>query len=158
MSAYNQLRIGEVARRVGVSVDTVRYYERLGLLGALARTESGYRLYGPDDLGRLLFIRRAKRLGLSLNEVRGLLWVATQGECRPLRRQVGELLRQKIEECERQLAEVAAFKKSLEERYRLALERQGEPACGCAAFPATCTCLPVRVEELSSPATETASA
>ncbi|MER3398157.1 MAG: hypothetical protein C4316_06395 [Chloroflexota bacterium] len=55
------LRIGEVAARAGVSADTVRYYERLGLLRPPARSESGYRLYSEVELRRLQFIRRAKR-------------------------------------------------------------------------------------------------
>ncbi len=142
------LRIGELAVRAGTSTDTVRYYERLGLLGVPRRTASGYRLYGTADLGRLQFIRRAKRLGLSLEEIRGLLGIAQAGGCQPLRYQVAELLAHKIEACEAQLRELTAFKASLEERYRLALERLDEPACGCATFPATCGCLPVQLVEL----------
>ncbi|MBI3961245.1 MAG: MerR family transcriptional regulator [Deinococcus sp.] len=142
------LRIGALAARAGTSADTVRYYERLGLLGVSRRTESGYRLYDTADLRRLQFIRRAKLLGLSLDEIRGLLGLAEEGECRPLRRQVAELLRHKIAECETKLAELMAFKMSLEERYRQALEHQDEPACGCATFPASCSCLPARLEEL----------
>ena len=145
------LRIGELAARTGTTTDTVRYYERLGLLGAPNRTASGYRLYTGADLGRLRFIRRAKRLGLLTEEIRGLLGIAQEGACRPLRRHVAELLASKIEACEAQLAELAAFKESLEERYRLALERMDEPACGCSAFPATCGCLPVPLGELPGP-------
>lgn len=145
------LRIGELASRAGTSADTMRYYERLGLLGAPARAESGYRLYSEIYLGRLHFIRRAKRLGLSLDEIRGLLGLADEGECRPLRRHVAELLRRKIEECESKLVELLAFKAGLEERYRLALEHQDQPACGCASFPATCGCLPIQIMEVSPP-------
>ncbi len=141
------LRIGEVAARVGASTDTLRYYERLGLLGAPHRTASGYCLYGEQELGRLRFIRRAKLLGFSLDEIRGLLGLAEEGDCRPLRGQVAELLRRKIDECEATLAEVTAFKDTLEAYYRLALERRGEPACRCATFPATCACLPSQVQE-----------
>ena len=143
------LRIGEFAARSGTPVDTVRYYERLGLIGSPARTASGYRAYSDGDLGRLQFIRRAKKLGFSLTEIRGLLGLAADGDCKPLRRQVGESLRTKIDECDAKLLEIQAFKASLEERYRLALERQEEPACGCAAFPASCGCLPIAVEELT---------
>src|SRR5919202_2109702 len=96
--AAGLLRIGEVAARSGTRVDTVRYYERLGLLGIPARTSAGYRAYGAVDLGRLPFIPRAKRLGFSLVEIRGLLGLAEDGECKPLRRQIAELLRTKIEE------------------------------------------------------------
>jgi len=149
-----RLRIGELAARANTSADTVRYYEQLGLLAAPARTESGYRLYSDVDLGRLQFIRRAKRLGLSLEEIRGLLGLAAEGECRPLRRQVAELLRRKIEESELKLAELTAFKANLEERYHLALQRRDEPACGCASFPASCACLPVQIVEVTSQSSE----
>ncbi len=151
------LRIGELATRVGTSADTVRYYEKLGLLGAAVRSEGGYRLYTEAELGRLQFIRRAKLLGLSLDEIKALLGLAEEGECRPLRKQVAELLRRKIDDCEAKLRELAAFKAGLEERYQLALEGQDEPACSCATFPATCSCLPVQIEEVSPPATETIS-
>ncbi|MBI3977987.1 MAG: MerR family transcriptional regulator [Chloroflexi bacterium] len=141
------LRIGELASAVGMTPDTVRYYERLGLLGVPRRTESGYRLYTDADRRRLQFIRRAKLLSLSLDEIRSLLALAAEGECRPLRRQVADLLGQKIDECEAKLVELAAFKMTLEDYYRRALESQGESACECAAFLANCACLPVRGEE-----------
>lgn len=143
------LHIGEMAKSAAVGVDTVRYYERLGLLSPPHRTEGGFRLYSEADLGRLLFIRRAKLLGLSLDEIRGLLGIAEEGECRPLRRRVAELLTQKLDECEVRLGELAAFRESLEERRRLVLEHQDEPACTCAEFPASCSCLPVQAEELA---------
>lgn len=142
------LRIGELARRTGTSRDTLRYYGRIRLLPASSRTESGYRLYTGVDLRRLQFIQRAKLLGLSLEEIKELLALAQEGECQPLRGQVAELLRRKIEECETQLAEIAAFKASLEERYQQVVTPQAEPACGCANFPASCACLPVQVEEV----------
>jgi DNA-binding transcriptional MerR regulator len=150
-------RIGELALRAGTSTDTVRYYERFGLLGAAARSEGGYRLYGEPELRRLQFIRRAKLLGLSLEEIRGLLGLAEEGECRPLRRQVAELLRAKIDECEVKLTELRAFKVGLEERYQVALASQEQPACSCAAFPASCACLPVQIEEVGPLPTATAS-
>jgi MerR family mercuric resistance operon transcriptional regulator len=145
------LRIGELAAGGGTSADTVRYYERVGLLGTPARTASGYRAYTQADLGRLQFIRRAKRRGLALDEIRGLLGLAEEGECHPLRRHVAELLRRKMDECDAQQAELQAFRASVEERYHLALQRQDEPACGCAAFPASCDCLPVPITELAAP-------
>ena len=144
------LRIGELAARVGTSADTVRYYERRGLLDAPGRSAGGYRVYGERDLRRLQFIRRAKLLGLNLDEIRALLDLAEEGRCRPLRSHVAELLRRKIGECDARLAELTAFRSSLEERYRRALQRQGDPACGCAAFPADCACLPVHFEEVTA--------
>jgi MerR family transcriptional regulator, copper efflux regulator len=67
------LTIGQMARRAGVGIDTVRYYERQGLLMAPPRRRSGYRDYPADSLDRLRFIRRAKALGFSLREIRELL-------------------------------------------------------------------------------------
>ncbi|HYU19668.1 MAG TPA: MerR family transcriptional regulator [Chloroflexota bacterium] len=142
-------RIGELAARAGTTADTVRYYEQLGLLEAATRSEGGYRLYGQVELGRLQFIRRAKQLGLTLDEIRGLLGLAEEGACRPLRKQVAELLRRKIEDSEAKLAELTAFKASLEERYQLALQSEDQPACGCSAFPADCACLPIPLEEVT---------
>lgn len=67
------LTIGQVARSAGVGVETVRFYERQGLLAEPARKESGYRQYAEDVVARLRFIRRAKELGFSLKEIKELL-------------------------------------------------------------------------------------
>lgn len=67
------LRIGALAKRAGVRVDTIRYYERSGLLTPRNRLESGYRLYGEAEVMQLRFIRRAQALGFSLKEIRELL-------------------------------------------------------------------------------------
>src|SRR5947209_4537677 len=67
------LTIGELARRAGVGVETVRFYERQGLLAEPARRASGYRQYGEDIVARLRFIRRAKELGFTLKEIAELL-------------------------------------------------------------------------------------
>jgi MerR family mercuric resistance operon transcriptional regulator len=67
------LTIGQVARHIGIGVETVRFYERKGLLDAPPRRESGYRQYAPDVIRRLQFIKRAKELGFSLKEINELL-------------------------------------------------------------------------------------
>lgn len=67
------LTIGAVAKRAGVAIDTIRYYEREGLLPEPLRRASGYRSYGEDTLTQLRFIRRAKDLGFTLEEIRELL-------------------------------------------------------------------------------------
>ena len=67
------LTIGRVAHSAGLAIDTVRYYEREGLLEKPARTASGYRHYRPDVVARLRFIRQAKELGFSLREIKELL-------------------------------------------------------------------------------------
>ncbi len=67
------LSIGQVARRAGVGVETVRFYERQGLLEKLPRKESGYRQYPPEAVSRLHFIKKAKEVGFSLKEIKELL-------------------------------------------------------------------------------------
>lgn len=67
------LNIGELARAADVGVDTIRFYEREGLIAAPPRRESGYRQYPPDTVRRVRFIRRAKDLGFTLKEIGELL-------------------------------------------------------------------------------------
>lgn len=74
------MKIGELARRAGVPIDTVRYYERQGLLPEPERRPSGYRSYRPDDVLRLHFIRRAKSLGFTLKEIAELLELSGRRE------------------------------------------------------------------------------
>ncbi len=74
-----QLTIGWLAKRADVGIDTIRFYERRGLLPAPARTAAGYRLYAPDTADRLQFIRRAKALGFSLEEITALLDLQDNG-------------------------------------------------------------------------------
>jgi len=67
------MKIGELAQRAGVGIDTVRYYEKEGLLPKAQRLASGYRVYDPQDVRRLRFVKRAKALGFTLPEIRELL-------------------------------------------------------------------------------------
>src|SRR5262249_34409204 len=71
-------RIGWLSRQSGVNIETIRYYEREGLLAKPPRTKSGYRSYGPSDARRLGFVRRTRALGFSLDDVRRLLRLADQ--------------------------------------------------------------------------------
>lgn len=71
--------IGSVAKESGLPIKTVRYYEELGLLNTLGRTEGGFRIFDSDVLVRLSFIKRAQRLGLSLLEIKELLEVHDRG-------------------------------------------------------------------------------
>jgi MerR family mercuric resistance operon transcriptional regulator len=73
------LRIGALSRRSGVHVETIRYYERIGLIGAAARSGGGQRLYGGEDLERLRFIRRARELGFSIGAIRELIGLVDGG-------------------------------------------------------------------------------
>lgn len=78
MERTSRIAIGAVSKHTGTNVETIRYYERVGLLPAPARSSGGYRLYGTDHVKRLNFIRRARVLGFSLAEVRRLLALADQ--------------------------------------------------------------------------------
>ncbi len=75
------MKIGELAKQVGVNVQTVRFYERQGLLPEPTRRESGYRIYSSQDLHRLRFIRQAKVLGFSLKEIATILRMRERGRC-----------------------------------------------------------------------------
>lgn len=78
MTATGALQIGELSRRTGCNIETIRYYERIGVLDVPLR-RGRYRSYGEEDVGRLGFVRRARELGFTLDEVRALLQLATGG-------------------------------------------------------------------------------
>src|SRR6266852_7603793 len=90
-----EFRIGELATRAGVSIDAVRYYERLKLLPRAGRTAGGFRLFGPESVERVQFIKQAQELGLTLDEIKGLLATGGAEECRRVRdllgKKIGEL-------------------------------------------------------------------
>jgi MerR family mercuric resistance operon transcriptional regulator len=106
-----QLTIGKVASGAGLSIDTVRYYEREGLLDKPARTASGYRHYRPDAVARLRFIRQAKELGFTLSEIRELLTlkVAPGKSCADVRARAEA----KIADVEQRIAQLNRMKRAL---------------------------------------------
>lgn len=69
----NRITIGKLSKQAQIGIETIRFYERDGLMPAPDRSPSGYRLYSEDAVTRLLFIRRSKKLGFSLAEIRALL-------------------------------------------------------------------------------------
>ena len=109
------LTIGVLARRTGVGIETIRYYERRHLLPAPPRTAGGHRLYRGEHVKRLIFIRRSRALGFSLDEIRTLLRLvddgAPCGEVRAVAQDHLERIRAKIGDLERMaraLADTAA--------------------------------------------------
>src|SRR4051812_33663918 len=93
-STKSALRIGEVAQRAGISPDTLRYYERLGLLPNVRRTASGYREYSTCAVERVRFIRNSLRFGFALHEVAGFLRASQAGHapCKQVRAAGQEIL------------------------------------------------------------------
>jgi MerR family transcriptional regulator, mercuric resistance operon regulatory protein len=71
------LTIGQLARQTGVNLETIRYYERIGVMPRPDRTRAGHRTYGSNHVGRLTFVRRARELGFGLEDVRTLLTLAS---------------------------------------------------------------------------------
>ena len=107
-----EVGIGAAARTSGVHVETIRYYERIGLVRAPPRSAAGQRRYGPAEIRRLRFVRRARELGFSLDEIRTLLGLADGGPacaevCALALRHLAEI-RCKIADLERMGATLAA--------------------------------------------------
>lgn len=121
------LQIGGVAAAAGVSVDTVRFYERERLLQTVGRTQGGFRLFGSDAVDRIRFIKQAQELGLALDEIRTMLKADGSAECR----QVHDLLKVKVAEIDERMRRMRAFRRQLATylaECEHTLEREGEDA------------------------------
>jgi MerR family copper efflux transcriptional regulator len=107
------LTIGTVAKRAGVPIDTIRYYEREGLLPAPLRRASGYRSYNESAIRRLRFIRRAKELGFTLEEIRDLLALSTdrRGGVRAVRKRA----EQRLASIDARIAELTRIREGLQQ-------------------------------------------
>lgn len=109
----NLLTVGQVAEKTGVNRQTLLYYEREGLLAAPARKESGYRIYTADVLERVCFIKRVKKLGFSLDEVKKFL--ALTADNTEACQEAKNLTEQKLKDIESKLQALALIKKQLVE-------------------------------------------
>ncbi len=107
----NLYRIGDVVRLTGLSADTLRYYEKIGLLPPVGRAASGVRLYGARDLSRLRFIQRAKSMNFSLDEIARLLEM--REDPRHARDDVRGLTLRKLEEIEAHMAQLRTLRDEL---------------------------------------------
>ena len=116
----SQLQIGEVAANAGVSIDTVRYYERQRLLKPARRSSGGFRLFTQDAVERIRFIKQAQDIGLSLEEIRALL--ITAGGAAQCQR-VHDLLKAKLSELDERMRAMRQFRGTLT-RYKEACERE----------------------------------
>jgi DNA-binding transcriptional MerR regulator len=105
------MRIGEVAAALDISVDTLRYYEKIKLIPRVRRTGAGVRLYSEKDLSRLRFIRRAQTTGFSLEEIAQLLRFRENPQ--QAKSQVRGLAHHKLEQIEQHLAELMTLRDEL---------------------------------------------
>ena len=114
-----RMKIGELAKATGLTTKTIRYYELNRLLEEPERTESGYRMYGEQDVERLEFVKKAKRIGLSLEEIREVLVLHEDSQAPCLH--VLALLDRKLEQVEDIIRELEEFRREL---MRLRVESQ----------------------------------
>ena len=112
MASGKLLSIGALSKATGTKVETIRWYERVGMLPAPARTASNYRAYGAAHLERLGFIRRARDLGFSLEQIRALLDLAEDRE--KSSGAVDSIAREHLAEVDRKIADLAALRSELE--------------------------------------------
>ncbi|MES9542818.1 MULTISPECIES: MerR family transcriptional regulator [unclassified Actinomadura] len=141
-TGYEGLRSGQVAAAAGVNPQTLRYYERRGLLAEPARTLGGHRLYPVEAVTVLRVIKTAQRLGFTLDEVAGLLEAARH---RHGRRDAGLAVRAraKLAEVERRIADLEVIRSTLRE----ALDAGCDDLIACAGEP----CCPLPFAELADP-------
>ena len=129
------LQIGEVAKRAGVSIDTLRYYEKVKLLPIPTRSSGGFRLFAPEHIERVRFIKQAQELGFSLEEIKGLLATGGAEECRTVR----DLLKRKLSELDERLKTMKDFRRVLTRHLSACeseLKRHSDSAC-CPVLPPT---------------------
>jgi len=107
----DRFTIGQMAKATATNIETIRYYERIGLLPAPARTSGNYRAYGSDHLARLSFVRRSRDLGFSIETVRDLLGLADEKDrdCGA----VDVIAREHLAEVERKIADLTALGREL---------------------------------------------
>lgn len=123
----DRLRIGEVASRAGVNIQTLRYYERRSLLEAPERTASGYREYPSETVRLIRFIKRAQDLGFTLKEIEELMALRDAKGRR--RSEVRALAETKMRDIDKKLAQLQAMRGALSTLVESCACRDGRPVC-----------------------------
>lgn len=109
------LLIGKLSRQLGIPAHTIRYYERLGLVPPPSRADNSYRVYSKEHEERLIFIQKAKRFGLSLEEIKTLIGIREE-ESTPCE-EVKKLVRMHLQELDDRIQNMIAFRDELANRY-----------------------------------------
>jgi MerR family transcriptional regulator, copper efflux regulator len=131
LGSMNGLRVAELAGRAGVAASTVRFYERAGLLSPARRAVNGYRVFDESALEELAFIQRAKAIGMSLEDIAGLVAVWPSGSCQSLQAQMRVHLAEQISQVREQRAGLDAFERQLQTVLgRLSARDPGPERCG----------------------------
>ena len=107
------LKIGDVSKKSGIGIEALRFYEKSGLLDKPSRTFSGYRVYGPEILERLAFIKRAQALGFSLDEIKRIIEDARTGQS-PCD-EVKEIVSRRLKELDERMREMRRYRRELAE-------------------------------------------
>lgn len=153
------LKIGEAARRLGVNPRTIRFYESAGLLPPPKRTEHGHasagqRLFSAEDLRRLQFVRQARLLDLSLDQIRELVEVTEAGCCGAARPHLKTLIREKLPELRRRISELRQLERQLEILQRTLPDEASELESPCDGIVDRCVPLtPQSLLHISLPTT-----
>jgi DNA-binding transcriptional MerR regulator len=131
LEAVDGLRVSELAERAGVAPSTVRFYECAGLLSPARRADNGYRVFDESALDDLAFVSRAKSIGMSLEDIAGLLAAWPVSECRSLQARLRVFLAARIGEVHEQVAELGMFECQLRAVLdRLSARDPGPERCG----------------------------
>lgn len=127
--AQNLLKIGEVRSRSGCSIQTIRYYESLGLIQAIDRTAGGFRLFAPSTLDRLAFVKQAQSLGMSLQDISELLTVYDSGNapCSTVKHK----LRDKLADLDRRIQSLQRLRDELQSLLAVADDLEQSPGNIC---------------------------
>jgi MerR family copper efflux transcriptional regulator len=129
------LRVSELAERAGVPASTVQFYERSGLLSPARRGRNGYRVFDESALDELVFVQRAKGIGMSLEDIADLVAAWPTGKCQSLQARLRAYLARRIGEVHQQQAELGAFEHQLQTVLgRLAAHDPGPEQCGRGCY------------------------
>lgn len=140
------LTIGQLAKTTGVAAKTIRYYEEVGVLPPPKRTAAGYRQYDRRGAQRLLFIRRARALGLPLQHLKTLTATLDDGSRPSLRPRLLALVREQLSAVQRQIAELELLQQQLQQvshRLLRSSSANHSEGCRCRQTPEDCRCLEI---------------